>query len=61
MENWESEFLQMGVFILFTVFLYQKAPRNRRTRTNVKKWTAIRGRCATRVTRPGRCGAAAGS
>jgi hypothetical protein len=24
MENWESEFLQMGVFILFTVFLYQK-------------------------------------
>jgi len=23
-ENWESEFLQMGVFILFTVFLYQK-------------------------------------
>ena len=24
MENWESEFLQMGVFIFFTVFLYQK-------------------------------------
>ena len=24
MENWESEFLQMGVFVLFTVFLYQK-------------------------------------
>lgn len=24
MENWESEFLQMGVFILSTVFLYQK-------------------------------------
>ena len=24
MENWESEFLQMGVFILFTVFLFQK-------------------------------------
>lgn len=23
-ENWESEFLQMGVFVLFTVFLYQK-------------------------------------
>ncbi len=24
MENWESEFLQMGVFIFFTAFLYQK-------------------------------------
>ena len=24
MENWESEFLQMGVFVLFTVFLFQK-------------------------------------
>lgn len=24
MENWESEFLQMGVYVLFTVFLFQK-------------------------------------
>jgi hypothetical protein len=24
MENWESEFLQMGVFIILTAFLYQK-------------------------------------
>lgn len=24
MENWESEFLQMGVFVFFTAFLYQK-------------------------------------
>jgi len=23
-ENWESEFLQMGVYVLFTVFLFQK-------------------------------------
>src|SRR5687767_14313694 len=23
-ENWESEFLQMGMYVLFTVFLYQK-------------------------------------
>lgn len=23
-ENWESEFLQMGVYVIFTVFLYQK-------------------------------------
>ena len=24
MENWESEFLQMGVYVIFTVFLFQK-------------------------------------
>jgi len=24
MENWESEFLQMSIYVLFTVFLYQK-------------------------------------
>ena len=24
MENWESEFLQMGVFVVFTAFLYQR-------------------------------------
>src|SRR3954470_3094342 len=23
-ENWESEFLQMGLFVLLTIFLYQK-------------------------------------
>lgn len=23
-ENWESEFLQMAMFVLLTVFLYQK-------------------------------------
>ena len=23
-ENWESEFLQMGVYVLFTIFLFQK-------------------------------------
>jgi len=23
-ENWESEFLQMGSYVLFTVFLFQK-------------------------------------
>lgn len=26
MENWESEFLQMFVFIVLTIFLYQKGP-----------------------------------
>ena len=23
-ENWESEFLQMGTYVLFTVYLFQK-------------------------------------
>jgi hypothetical protein len=58
MENWESEFLQMGVFIFFTVFLYQKGsaeskdpdkreevdrdPRNVRDKTNAP-WPVRRG------------------
>ena len=58
MENWESEFLQMGVFILFTVFLYQKGsaeskdpdkrevvdrdPRNVRDKRNAP-WPVRRG------------------
>ena len=58
MENWESEFLQMGVFILFTVFLYQKGsaeskdpdkreevdrdPRNVRDKSNAP-WPVRRG------------------
>jgi hypothetical protein len=58
MENWESEFLQMGVFILFTVFLYQKGsaeskdpdkreevdrdPRNVREKSNAP-WPVRRG------------------
>jgi hypothetical protein len=30
-ENWESEFLQMAVFVIFTVFLYQRgSPESRR-------------------------------
>ena len=58
MENWESEFLQMGVFVLFTVFLYQKGsaeskdpekreevdrdPRNVRDKRNAP-WPVRRG------------------
>jgi hypothetical protein len=58
MENWESEFLQMGVFIFFTVFLYQKGsaeskdpdkreevdrdPRNVRDKRNAP-WPVRRG------------------
>ncbi len=58
MENWESEFLQMGVFIFFTAFLYQKGsaeskdpekreevdrdPRNVRDKQNAP-WPVRRG------------------
>ncbi|HEV2841567.1 MAG TPA: DUF6766 family protein [Chthoniobacterales bacterium] len=58
MENWESEFLQMGVFVFFTAFLYQKGsaeskdpekreevdrdPRNVRDRKNAP-WPVRRG------------------
>jgi len=58
MENWESEFLQMGVFVLFTTFLYQKGsaeskdpekreevdrdPRNLRDKRNAP-WPVRRG------------------
>lgn len=58
MENWESEFLQMGVFVLFTVFLFQKGsaeskdpdkreevdrdPRNVRDKSNAP-WPVRRG------------------
>jgi hypothetical protein len=32
-ENWESEFLQMATYVLPTVFLFQKGPPSRRSRT----------------------------
>lgn len=32
-ENWESEFLQMAVFVLLTTFLIQKGPRVTLSRT----------------------------
>ena len=31
-ENWESEFLQMGAYVLLTAWLLQKAPRSPRSR-----------------------------
>jgi len=64
MENWESEFLQMGVFVLFTVFLYQRGsaeskdpdkreevdrdPRNVRDKKNAP-WPVRRGGWVLRV------------
>ena len=36
-ENWESEFLQMGGYVLLTAFLSSEAPRNQRTRTPTRR------------------------
>jgi hypothetical protein len=64
MENWESEFLQMGVFVFFTVFLYQRGsaeskdpdkrepvdrdPRNVRDKKNAP-WPVRRGGWVLRI------------
>ena len=63
-ENWESEFLQMGSYVLLTVFLFQKGsseskklddsdavnedPRKARRRTNVP-WPVRRGGVALKL------------
>jgi hypothetical protein len=37
MENWESEFLQMGVFIVLTAFLYQKGSAESKSLTKAEE------------------------
>ena len=37
-ENFESEFLQMAVFIVLSAFLYQRDHRNRKTLMKKMKW-----------------------
>lgn len=50
-ENWESEFLQMAVYVLFTAFLYQKGSSDRKLpappnalRSSPNRQRTIRGR-----------------
>jgi hypothetical protein len=38
-ENWESEFLQMALFVVLTISLRQKGLLNLKS-LNLKKWTA---------------------
>lgn len=52
-ENWESEFLQMGGYVLLTAYLVQRGSASR------SRWTRPTGRRTTSAgpprSRPGRC------
>ena len=58
-ENWESEFLQMAVFVLLTTFLIQKGRRNPDDRVSTNSSMPILATSPTRRTCPGPSGAAA--
>ena len=60
-ENWESEFLQMGMYVVLTAFLFQRGSSE--SKPIDEPAPAGRGparRTQRRRARPGRCGAAAG-
>ena len=48
-EDWESEFLQMGLYVVLTVFLFQRGLLNRRIPTKRKRWTKMRTRRLKKV------------
>ena len=52
-ENWESEFLQMAVFVLFTTFLIQKGSPESRRAARKNSWTPTRGISGTTQRRRG--------
>ncbi len=61
-ENWESEFLQMAVFVLLTTFLIQKgSPESRRPGGARNSSIPILATSPTTRTRPGLSSVAAGS
>src|SRR5688572_21520752 len=60
-ENWESEFLQMAVFVLLTTWPYRRAHRNRDDRARRNSWTPIRVTSPMTLRPRGRLGEAAGS
>ena len=41
-ENWESEFLQMGLYVVLTVFLFNVGLLNRKIPIRRKRWTKMR-------------------
>jgi hypothetical protein len=59
-ENWESEFLQMGMYVVLTAFLFQKDPRSRSRLTSLRPRTRTHARQPTVQTRHGPYAAAAG-
>ena len=60
-ENWESEFLQMAMFVLLTTFLIQRDRRNRDDQVSRNSSMPTLATSPTTRTRPGLSGAAAGS
>lgn len=42
-ENWESEFLQMAVYVLFTIFLYQRGSSESKTPDTTERVDVITG------------------
>ncbi|MEJ7847032.1 MAG: DUF6766 family protein [Pyrinomonadaceae bacterium] len=42
-ENWESEFLQMAIYVLFTIFLYQKGSSESKTPDAVERVDVMTG------------------
>src|SRR5882757_2483380 len=59
-ENWESEFLQMGMYVVLTAFLYQRAHRNPNRSTSAPPRMPIPATPHPTATRRGRYGAAVG-
>ena len=60
-ENWESEFLQMAVFVLLTTCLVHKGRQNRGDRVSRNSSIPILATSRTPRTRPGPSDVAAGS
>ena len=59
-ENWESEFLQMGAYVVLTVWLVQKGSSESKSPTGDPQLDADPRRTATTTTPPGRSARAGG-
>ncbi len=59
MENWESEFLQMFVYVLFTAFLYQKGSSESKKLDEAEPVDKEPSNKRLKRTFPGLCGLAA--
>ena len=51
-ENWESEFLQMAAYIIFTIFLYQKGSSESKDPGRIERVDVIPGEAAERPETP---------
>ena len=60
-ENWESEFLQMAMYVVLTAFLFQRGSSESKPMTSPRLRTRIHAKLPTVRMRPGRYAAAVGS